>query len=105
MKQDIQTMTDCYASCLSTINHCLERGGEHASKEHINLLMDCAKLCQLEADFAIRGSQHHAILSKLCADVCRRCADECEKMSDDDDVMKACAKTCRSCADTCERME
>jgi len=104
MIKDTMTMLKCYQSCTKTINHCLEMGGEHASPNHINLLMDCAKICQLAADFAIRGSANHATLCRLCVDICRSCAEECESMAEDDEEMQNCAQTCRDCADTCERM-
>lgn len=97
-------MIECYKSCTTTITHCLEVGGEHASPEYINLLMDCAKICQLAADFAIRGSANHPALCKLCADICRQCADQCEQMADGDEKMLECAKICRECAEACDRM-
>lgn len=79
-------------------------GGEHANPEHINLLMDCAKICDLSADFAIRGSQFHADLCNLCAEICDRCADRREEMDGDDEEMQKCAQTCRECAEECLKM-
>lgn len=104
MEDDIKTMTDCYLECTKTLQHCLKMGGEHASPEHINLLMDCAKICNLASDFASRGSANHKALCKLCADICRQCAEQCESMADDDEEMKKCAEKCRECAEVCERM-
>lgn len=104
MEEDSIKMLECYKICTKTINHCLKMGGDHASAEHINLLMDCAKICQLAADFAIRGSVHHAALCQLCAQICRECADECEAINSEDEEMKECAQICRECADACERM-
>lgn len=104
MGQDIETMVNCYLSCTKTINHCLETGGEHASPEHINLLMDCAKICNLTSDFACRGSANHKQLCQVCAEICRQCAEQCEQLAGDDEVMKECAEMCRTCAATCEQM-
>lgn len=104
MKEDVQTMLDCYLACTKTINHCLEMGGEHASPDHINLLMDCAKICMLASDFAARGSNNHQKLCKLCADICRQCAQECENMADGNQAMLDCAEACRKCAETCDKM-
>lgn len=104
MENDIKTMTDCYLACTKTIKHCLSMGGEHAAPEHINLLMDCAKICQTASDFACRESDNHPAICKVCADICRQCADECERLAGDDEQMKQCAEICRQCADVCERM-
>jgi hypothetical protein len=103
-KNGVMTMMTCSAICSKTINHCLEMGGEHTSKDHINLLMDCVKICQLAADFAIRGSENHMALCKLCADICRRCADQCEQLGQDDETMQNCAQICNDCAAECEKM-
>lgn len=104
MKNGVMKMLECYKSCTMTINHCLNMGGEHASPEHINLMMDCAKICQLSADFAMRGSEFHADLCNLCADICERCAEQCEAMAGDSEEMKQCAQTCRDCAEVCRSM-
>lgn len=104
MNEDIMRMLECYKSCTKSITHCLEMGGEHASSEHINLLMDCAAICKLAADFAIRGSSNHPALCRLCADICRQCADQCEQMAGDDEEMQKCAEKCRECAEVCDRM-
>ncbi len=104
MESDIKVMTDCYLSCTKTIKHCLEMGGEHASPEQINLLMDCAKICNLASDFACRGSANHKGLCSLCADICNQCAEQCDSMAGDDEDMKKCAEVCRQCAEVCEKM-
>lgn len=104
MNHDVTPILDCYQSCLSTIKQCLEIGGEHASKEHINLLIDCSKICQMATDFTIRESENRSEVLKLCAEICRACADQCEAMSQDNEHMKACAEMCRSCAKTCDEI-
>ena len=103
-KESIATMLACYKSCTRTILHCLEMGGEHAGPQHINLLMDCAKICEVAADFAIRGSANHPALCGLCADICRQCAEQCEEMAEGDEQMQKCAEACRQCAEACGRM-
>ena len=104
MKSRIMTMFKCSVSCTETISHCLDMGGDHASKAHINLLMDCAKICEFAANFAARNSEHHAAVSKLCAEVCERCADECARLGEDDEMMQHCAEMCRRCAEECRTM-
>ena len=101
----IDNCQSCYEVCLETIAHCLEKGGEHASPNHIKLLQDCVQICQTSADFMIRGSDYHALTCGVCADVCEACADECEKMSQEaGDLMTRCAEECRRCAESCREM-
>lgn len=103
-QDNLTTMMTCSAICSKTISHCLDIGGEHASKEHINLLMDCAMICELTANFAIRGSTSHQAVSQLCADICTRCADSCEQLGKDNEEMQHCADACRRCAEECQKM-
>ena len=103
MQQCIQECLSCHSTCLSTVPHCLEIGGEHAAAPHIGLLLDCAEICQTSANFMLRGSTLHARTCGVCAEVCDRCAQDCERMGVDAQ-MKACADACRRCADSCRRM-
>ena len=98
----IESCQNCHRSCTETVQHCLAQGGEHGSAEHIRLLLDCAQICQVSADFMIRGSDLHGETCGICADICERCAEQCEAMGDDD-VMRQCAAVCRECADACRR--
>ena len=100
----VATLLGCYKSCMETVTHCLDMGGKHANAEHINLLLDCAKICSLAADFSARDSQNQAELHALCADICQQCADDCEKLADADTQMEECAQVCRECAEMCEAM-
>jgi hypothetical protein len=108
MTQDMQDCISdcmtCHASCLETIQHCLQMGGEHASATHIRLLQDCAQLCMMSADFMLRLSPYHSHTCGVCADVCETCAQDCERLAGGDDVMQRCAEACRRCADSCRQM-
>ena len=103
MDQCIADCTDCHRVCLSTVRHCLGRGGKHAAPAHIAILEDCAEICRASANSMIRGSELHTRLCAACADICSRCAESCEAM-DGDEVMAGCAEVCRRCAESCERM-
>jgi hypothetical protein len=104
MQQCITNCLDCHAICVQTIGHCLEMGGEHASKGHITTLQDCAQICAASADFMLRSSPFHAQTCGVCAEVCDACAEECERMAQGDAMMQACAESCRRCAESCRRM-
>lgn len=103
LEQCITDCLDCHSVCLSTISHCLAKGGDHAAPHHIRLLQDCAQICMTSADFMLRGSPLDQMICRICGGVCELCADECAKMADDD-AMVLCAETCRRCAKSCGEM-
>jgi len=93
----------CHDICLATVGHCLEMGGEHAEPDHIQLLLDCAEICQTSANFMLRTSDFHGQVCEVCAEVCERCAEDCERF-EDDQAMQQCAEVCRNCARSCRDM-
>lgn len=99
----ITNCLECHRICLETIQHCLGKGGKHAEAAHIRLMMDCAQICAVSADFMIRGSQYHKITCDACAQLCEACAKSCEAMADDA-AMKRCAEICRRCTESCRQM-
>lgn len=103
MNECIDACSSCHAICLETIRYCLDKGGTHASAEHIGLLATCADICRTSADAMLRGAAVHTVTCGACAQVCERCAKACEAMGGDAD-MQRCAKACRECSRHCERM-
>lgn len=103
MKQCMQSCTECSATCVKTIEYCLEKGGSHADPAHINLMQDCEDICMLATSFMERGSEHTTRLCELSAEICESCAESCEAFTDDED-MKKCAEACRQCAKDCREM-
>lgn len=90
---------ECHDVCLHTIQHCLEKGGRHATPEHIRLLQDCAQICHTSGDFILRGSPLHGAVCEACAQVCEACAKSCAELGDNE-----CADLCRRCAESCHGM-
>lgn len=103
MQKCIQDCLDCYDICLQTEASCVRKGGKHAEAKHIQLLSDCARICQLSAEFMLRSSQFHAELCRLCAEICAQCAKDCQRF-DGDKQMQKCAEVCATCADSCRQM-
>lgn len=104
MQRCIQLCQDCHARCIQLIDHCVTAGGRHADPTQLRLLMDCAQLCTITADFMARNSSFHDRTCTLCAELCRRCAESCEQVAGDDPMVKQCAELCRRCAESCDRM-
>ena len=104
MSEEMQRgMRDCLAcalACEQTTEHCLSRGGEYASQDHIRLLRDCADLCRLSSELIVRGSTYGARLCTLCADACSACERWCSIFVGDAQ-MKTCVAACRTCAASC----
>ena len=102
MQEGADAALACAKTCLETTSHCLSMGGKHAEPAHMQLMMDCSKICVTSADFMARGSQHHSAVCQICADVCEACADSCKTLEGEE--MKRCAEACEKCATVCRKM-
>lgn len=100
MQSCISKCHECHQVCLETLTYCLEKGGKHAEGAHVRILMDCALICELSADFIIRKSPFGEQACNLCGDICEKCAESCESIGDDEQ-MRRCAEVCRQCAESC----
>ena len=104
IQQCIQICLDCHRICHNTMmTYCLQQGGHYAESKHVQLMLDCAEICQTSANFMIRSSDLHYLTCQVCADVCDRCAEQCEQFTDDVQ-MQVCAEKCRQCATSCRQM-
>ena len=101
IQEGIGHCSGCHNLCLDTVAHCLDLGGEYASRAHIGLLLDCARICATTGEFLLRGSPFQGQLCAVCADVCQRCAEACEQLGPDDEVMQHCALLARRCTAAC----
>jgi hypothetical protein len=102
VRECIRDCQDCYQTCTETLIRCLGMGGKHAEPNHLNLLMDCARICNLNTDFMLRNSTYYPQTCGITADICDECGDTCDRF--DDDFMKECASVCRRCAESCREM-
>jgi hypothetical protein len=102
VRECIQDCLDCFKTCNQTLIRCLGMGGKHSEIEHLNLIMDCARICNTNADFMLRNSTYYPQTCGLAADICDECADTCDRF--EDDFMKECASVCRRCAESCREM-
>ncbi len=103
MQDCIKDCQECEATCMESINHCLQLGGKYAEASHIRSLMDCAEICQTSADYMLRGSELYQSVCGTCAEVCDRCEQSCRQFADDT-MMQECAEVCRRTAQSCRQM-
>lgn len=89
-------LEECHDACLHAIHHCLEKGGKHASPDHIRVLQDCVQMCHTAGDFILRRSPLHPEVCEACAKVCDACAKSCEQLGD-----KELADHCVRCGVSC----
>src|SRR5512140_1314185 len=102
MRECIEDCQDCHNICTETLHYCLDKGGEHANPNHLSLMLDCVEICQISANFMLRGSSLHSRTCSVCAQVCEMCAEDCSKFGGDE-MMQECAEVCRNCSDSCRK--
>lgn len=100
LDRTIEETINCYLMCQQTLIYCQETGGDYAAVDRLQILTDCASLCQMTADFLIRGSEKSAKACLFCAEVCDDCALSCASLEDSGQP-DACAESCRNCAQIC----
>src|SRR5947207_3401861 len=103
IQQCIDTCLLCHKTCEEIIPYCLERGGMHAERAHIEKLLACADVCRTSAHLMMWHSDFHSKVCRVCSEVCEQCAKDCERMKNDE-MMKMCADICHQCAQSCEKM-
>ncbi|OYP31075.1 ferredoxin [Rhodopirellula sp. MGV] len=99
-----ECIENCH-KCLTTLGDmftsmCLDQGGEHVSKQHTKLMLDCIASCEACVSFMSRNSSFHSHYCDACAEICAACADSCEQIGG----MDECVRCCRECYKTCSAM-
>lgn len=95
----VEDCLDCQDICLQTVRYCLSMSKNYP----IGVLLDCIEVCQINADFLLRGSRLLNNISDLCAMACKRSADFCGQFRNDAQ-MQMCAKACERCAKSCQEI-
>ena len=105
VQQAIEDCTECHAICVQTIQYSIQQGGPYVAPAYLQLLEDCAQLCQFSEDFMLRDSPFSATICTVCAEVCDQCAVSCDQVGRGTDAqLRACADQCRRCAGSCRQM-
>ena len=101
MQEAIQACLDCHSMCLRmAMTYCAAQGGKHVAAAHLQLMINCAEICQTCANFMLSDSPLHKTISAACAEVCEACARSCEQVGD----MRDCVEECRKCEKSCKAM-
>lgn len=95
----LKTLQDCEATCEHMITHLVTMQDTNRSNQ-IQLLRDCADICNLTAKYVARKSYSVKQCAKLCAIICQTCGNECSKFNDQHSQM--CAQHCLECAKACQ---
>jgi hypothetical protein len=97
----IDACSHCHQICLYTaMNQCIESGANTVEAKMLRLLLSCAEICQVSANFQLGNSGFQHRVCELCAEVCEACAANCEVL----EGLESCAKACRACAESCRQM-
>lgn len=97
----IDACSHCHQICLHTaMNQCIESGANPVEAKLFRLLISCAEICQVSANFQLGNSDFKHRVCELCAEVCEACAANCEVL----EGMESCVKACRACAESCRQM-
>ena len=78
--------TNAHNIALQTFHYCEAMGGNFSDPENLNVLQDCADLCELMDSFILRQSRLKADLSELCFRACDSAVKLAEKFSSDDQM-------------------
>ena len=77
-----------------------DAGGMELDPVHLRLLLDCAQMCEMTADFMSRNSPYHLYLCEVCAAICEACGESCALAG----AMEECAAICQECIVVCRAL-
>lgn len=96
----MQACQQCHEACRKAAFGLSPAAAQDLAADDVRLLMECAELCQLSANWQLAGSQYCRQICAVCAEVCRQCQDRCN----DNEGMQECAAACQRCAESCAAM-
>lgn len=99
IQQCIQNCLECHKTCMQMAEEDRRSRDDHATKEHIQMMLDCAEICLTTAHFLQHGSALAGYVVQACAQVTTICANECEQAGHTD-----CANACRNAAWSCTQL-
>lgn len=96
MEENIQNCLQCYRVCLRTFSHLLtlEPDAGLANPEQLHLLLVCADVCRMCAEFYARFSEFHPRAANLCCVVLPAIPAVWDYLRASTPVVRECASTC-----------
>lgn len=95
----LQTLHHCQVTCEHMTIMVGRSQDVHLRVRQLELLRDCADICDCTQKFIARHSSFAKAIATLCANVCEICANECLKFPDADS--QNCGHICINCAREC----
>lgn len=95
----LRTIQKCAAHCEHMTKIMLYTPDIHLRTTQIELLRDCADICEATAKYIARNSVFSKSLAKKCARICEICGKHCLQFSDE--ASQICARICLHCAEEC----
>ena len=92
----------CRDACLAAIAHCIETRGDDETAPHVQLLRDCADVCERTAAAIEQTGERDDALLKECVEIVGRCARELPRDFPDDAKLQAVGTAAVDCAKLCE---
>lgn len=95
----LTTVLGCMNVCEHMTTMMLGTQDVHARRNQINLLRDCATICNTLACYLARESVFARMTASLCARICEVCGNACAQFGDQ--ASQSCARICMHCAQEC----
>lgn len=100
-----EALTECIIACQKCANACLNEENVKKMARCIKTDLDCAAICNVTLELAIRDSDILDKQLEVCAEICRICAEECEMHAKNGmQHCKECAEACRRCEEACQQV-
>jgi hypothetical protein len=103
MRQGTKDCMDAAMICVEMEAVCLETAGVRIDAPLLMMIKDCAEMCRLSAESALRGSECRTIIANAAAEICARCAEDCARFVGDKE-MHRCADACAKAVVACRKM-
>ena len=98
-KSLVKTIQECTATCEHMEKMMLYMPDVAQRINQVNLLRDCADICDTTENYLARNSVFSKSIAAQCAEICVTCGLECAKFPDQHSQM--CAQICFNCAEEC----
>ncbi|WCK52927.1 four-helix bundle copper-binding protein [Aneurinibacillus sp. Ricciae_BoGa-3] len=95
----LRTIQHCASHCEHMGKMFLHSPDVYARTTQIDLLRDCADICDSTARYIARNSMFSKSLAKKCARICETCGTYCLQFPDE--ASQLCARVCLHCAAEC----